>query len=220
MNIFEKLKVWGKRKEVRKNEDCKSEEFTFDDIAEEMRRRERMNDTDEKSNEEESEDETKSSFKESSGISYVRKFIEQAAGYENLAGSRGVPYTHKSSHGNCATLLWICNDCGFTSKFSVRNDLTCADEIFFCKKCRATQPLAPYYNGYKKVVCCICNSSDNLIKWDGESCPRCGGHIVQFNGIVDKPEFRYMYFNFLDKGMSLEEWLKSKDNKYVNRDIQ
>ena len=218
MNIFGELKTWLSKKEKTvsgipaegKLETEEKHELTFDDIAAEMRENERHREKAKEQDDLISKDEEESFPSESQGISYIRRFIEQASGYENCVNSRGIPYTRKTSHGNCANLLWVCNDCGFTSKFSVRNDMTCCDDIFYCKRCRATQCLTTYYNGHKSVSCCICNSADELVRWDGEVCPKCGGHIVQFNGIVDKPEFRYAYFNLLDKGMTMEEWLKSK----------
>lgn len=149
---------------------------------------------------------------ESAGISYIRKFIEQAEGYEHCKGSRGIPFTRKTSRSNCATLIWVCNDCGFTSKFHVRNDMICSQGIYYCKKCKATQCLTAYYNGHKSIECCLCHSREHLIEWSGDECPKCGGHIVQFNGIKDKEEFSYVFFNFVDdEKMTLEQWLKSKN---------
>lgn len=120
-------------------------------------------------------------------------------------------YTHKHSRGNGTHLVWICEECGYTSEFSYRNDLTCNDGVFFCKRCRCSQMLTLYYNGqYRPRVCCECKQGDELEEWNGDVCPKCGGKVRQFNAAEIKQNFKNYNYNYADKNVTIFDTIREK----------
>lgn len=150
---------------------------------------------------------------ESDGIKYIKQFIKKDEYYKDV---KSYPfYTKTTPHGNCATMIWVCNDCGFTSSFSYRNDMNCSNGIYFCKDCGSTQVLNSYYSAaYNLIRCLVCDSS-KLEAWDGKICPKCGGHIIQFNGIVSNSKlFSNFLFNNIYKDHTLEKNIRDiEENK-------
>ena len=122
-------------------------------------------------------------------------------------------YTHKHARGNCTYLTWVCEDCGYTSQFSYRNDMICIDEIYFCEHCRVSQCLNTFYNAPKEVQCVECKRSDKLRKWNGDVCPRCGGKIVQFNAAEIKRKYLNYNMYFVDKNISIFDIIEAKDTE-------
>lgn len=82
-------------------------------------------------------------------ISLISKVIERDPKYPE--GLTYPFYTHEHAHANCTELLWVCEDCGYTSFFVYRNDMICANGIYFCERCHCSQCLTPFYNGYKAI---------------------------------------------------------------------
>lgn len=122
-------------------------------------------------------------------------------------------YTHKRARGNCTYLTWVCEDCGYTSLFSYRNDMICIDEIYFCEHCRVSQCLNTFYNAPKEVQCVECKRSDKLRKWNGDVCPRCGGKVVQFNAAEIKRKYLNYNMYFVDKNISIFDIIEAKDKE-------
>ena len=112
-------------------------------------------------------------------------------------------YTHKHAHGNSTDMVWVCEDCGFTSIFSYRNDMICSSGIYYCNRCNCSQCLTPYYNGYKAIQCVNCHKTDELSSWDGKICPKCGGNIAQFNAAKLKREYLNYYHYNLDNDITI-----------------
>ena len=119
-------------------------------------------------------------------------------------------YTHKHAHGNCTELVWVCEDCGYTSFFEYRNDMICADGIYYCERCHCSQCLTPFYNGHKAIQCVECKQTDKLRSWDGKICPKCGGNIVQFNAAqLKRKYYNYNYF-YADKNVTIFDSIEEK----------
>lgn len=143
-------------------------------------------------------------------ISIIEKVIQRHPDYP--IGLTYPFYTHKSKHGNCAELVWVCEDCGYTSFFSYRNDMICADGIYFCKRCQTSQCLNTYYNGVYKSLRCVagCNKDDELIVWDGKVCPKCGGKIVQFNAASLLRPYVNDNYNMVNKNVTIFDTIAEK----------
>ena len=125
--------------------------------------------------------------------------------------------THKGSQGNCTELLWVCENCGYTSYFTYRSDLVCSDAIFFCNNCKTSQCLNYKYAGEDKILDlkCVarCRRDDGLVPFSGKVCPICGGKIVQFNGIRLKREYLNYNYNDATKQITIMDTINSKDKK-------
>lgn len=121
-------------------------------------------------------------------------------------------YTHKHQRGNSVEMLWVCEDCGYTSYFSYRNDMICADGIYYCKTCHSSQCLTAYYNGeYKKLECVECHDDGNLVELDGKTCPKCGGKVQQFNGIKLKQKYVNYNWNLADRNDTIFDTIERRD---------
>ena len=141
-------------------------------------------------------------------ISLISKVIERDPEYPE--GLTYPFYTHKHAHGNCTELVWVCEDCGYTSFFEYRNDMICTDGIYYCERCHCSQCLTPFYNGYKAIQCVECKQTDKLRSWDGKICPKCGGKIVQFNAAKLKRQYyNYNYF-YADKNVTIFDSIEEK----------
>lgn len=143
-------------------------------------------------------------------ISIIEKVIQRDSDYPT--GLTYPFYTHKGTHGNCTGLVWVCEDCGYTSFFSYRNDMVCASGIYYCKRCHTSQCLTPYYNGEYRPLKCVagCNQGDKLEAWDGNVCPKCGGKIVQFNAAsLLSPYVNYNYHE-ADKNTTIFDTIEEK----------
>lgn len=121
-------------------------------------------------------------------------------------------FTHKHSGGTNVEMLWVCENCGFTSFYNYRNDMYVCDEIYYCKKCKTAQCLATYSFGeYKDIRCVVCHEEEEIVKYDGKTCPICGGKVAQFNGIKLKRE--YVNYSYNEGKASIMDEIKNKAGK-------
>ena len=141
-------------------------------------------------------------------ISLIPKVIEKDPEYPE--GLTYPFYTHKHAHGNCTNMVWVCEDCGYTSFFSYRNDLICSSGIYYCDRCHCSQCLTPFYNGHKSIECAECHQVDKLHSWDGKTCPKCGGKIVQFNAAELKKEYQNFNYFYAEKNVTIFDTIEEK----------
>ena len=160
-----------------------------------------------------SETEVKTSIND---ISIVEKAIIRDPEYS--IGISYPFYTHKHDRGNGTYLTWVCEDCGYISQFSYRNDAICTNEIYFCEHCRASQCLTPFYKVPQEVKCVECKRNDKLRKWNGDTCPRCGGKVAQFNAAKIKQEYLNYNMYFVDKNISIFDIIQKKSQHQIKTD--